>query len=35
MKLYVSSPTPDLDDQGISFCPGHHRWPFWHEKPYQ
>ena len=25
----VLSPTPNLEDQGIPFCVGHHLWPVW------
>jgi hypothetical protein len=27
--------TPNLEDQGIPFCLGHHPWPVWHGRPYQ
>jgi len=27
--------TPNLEDQGIPFCLGHHPWPIWHGRPYQ
>jgi len=35
VRLSASHPTPNLEDQGIPFCLGHHLWPIWHVKPYQ
>ena len=40
MKFYMIGlltlcPTPNLEDQGVSFCQGHHLRPVWHWKPYQ
>jgi hypothetical protein len=28
-------PNPNLKDQVIPFCLGHHLWPVWHGRPYQ
>jgi hypothetical protein len=33
--LSVPQPTPNLEDQDISFRLGHHPWPIWHGRPYQ
>ena len=33
--LSAPLPTPNLEDQGISFRLGHHPWPVWHRRPYQ
>ena len=33
--LLVPCQTPNLDDQGIHFCLGHHLRPVWHGRPYQ
>jgi len=32
--LLTPRQTPNLEDQGISFCLGHHPWPVWHGRPY-
>jgi len=29
VRLSASRPTPNLEDQGIPFCLGHHLWPVW------
>ena len=34
-KLQPHSPTPNLEDQGIPFCLGHHLQRIWHGRPYQ
>jgi len=31
ISLSPSCPTPNLEDQGIPFCLGHHLFPVWHE----
>jgi hypothetical protein len=33
--LIVPRQTPNLEDQGIPFCLGHHPGPVWHGRPYQ
>jgi hypothetical protein len=35
MRLSAPRPTPNLEDQGIPFCLGHHLWPVWNGRPYQ
>jgi hypothetical protein len=35
VRLSFSCPTPNLEDQGIPFCLGHHLWPVWHGRPCQ
>jgi len=35
VELLASHPTPNLEDQSIPFCLGHHLWPGWHGRPYQ
>ena len=35
VRLSASHPTPNLEDQGIPFCLGHHPWSTWHGRPYQ
>jgi hypothetical protein len=34
-QLQPLSPTPNLEDQGIPFCLGHHLRRVWHGRPYQ
>jgi hypothetical protein len=31
--LWAPRPTPKLEDQGVSFCLGHHLWPFRYGSP--
>jgi hypothetical protein len=33
--LLAPRQTPNLEDQGIPFCLGHHPWPVWHGRLYQ
>jgi len=35
VRLSASRPTPNLEDQSIPFCLGHHLWPVWHVTPYE
>ena len=35
VRLSATRPTPNLEDQGIPFCLGHHPRPIWHGRPYQ
>jgi len=33
-KLQPYSPTPNMEDHGITFCVGHHHQRVWHGRPY-